>query len=253
MRWLRSLLLASLDLTRGGYTYHSGALTYHFMLSLAPLTVVFLNITALTGIVTPEKVETVARHFLPAYTDRVVEEVLSVYQRIGKASALALVLSYVFSVGLVKNLSRALSYVSEGLIGERKEPFYWVFMPMFYMAVMVVIYLEFVFTLYVKHTFGSTYLINLVHIFSGTLFLTLIYLSFLKKRVHPCILVGSSLVVSVVLVFVQLVFAVYLTHIFKGSLFYGTLGTLIAFLLWMNLVSLLLLFGARLIYRLTTL
>jgi len=43
----RATLLSLIDVVRYNYTYHSGALTYHFMLSIAPLTIVLVHLFSL--------------------------------------------------------------------------------------------------------------------------------------------------------------------------------------------------------------
>jgi len=43
----------------------------------------------------------------------------------------------------------------------------------------------------------------------------------------------------------------YVANLFKGSLLYGSLSTVVIFLLWINILFLILLGGARMIYRLS--
>jgi len=56
-------------------------------------------------------------------------------------------------------------------------------------------------------------------------------------------LIGVSALVSFLMFLLQLGFTWYIVHIFKGSVLYGSLSTVIVFLLWINLLFLTILFG----------
>ncbi len=251
-RFLSSFFLSLIDLFRESYTYHSGALTYHFMLTMAPLTIVLLNLLSFLPMVDMGELERVVDRLFPQYTNRVIHEILEVQRRSKETSFIALGISYFFSVGFIKYVGRALSFVSEGRMGEKKEIFYWLFMPIFLLAVVAVISAYFFLSIYIKLVVPRTYslIADASSVIPMTLILFLVYVSFLKEGIGLLKLMLVSLLVSLIMLSIQFGFTWYIAHLFKGSLLYGSLSAVVVFLLWVNLIFLTMLFGGRLIYRL---
>ncbi len=250
-RLSKALLLTFFDLLRQNYLYHSGALTYHFMLSIAPLTIVLIHLISFLPFFEISRVEPFLDRLFPQYTSRVIHEIIQVQQKGTQTSFLALGVSYVFSVGFLRNLSKAFSYVSEDLLGGKREVFYWFLMPLLMIALVLIISLSFFLSVYIKLVLPkslSTFA-DLFYILPGALVILTLYVSFLKRKVNPVALVLTSLLVSLGMFILQSAFTWYVAKVFKGSLIYGSLSTVVAFLLWINLIFLSLLLGARLIYR----
>jgi len=249
---LRLLFLTLFDGIRENYFYHSGALTYHFLLSLAPLAVVLFSFADLIPFLSIDRIESAVEQLFPRHTASILHEILEVRRRRTETSLLAFFLSYVFSVGFIRSMAKALSLVSEGVFGERREILYWLLMPLFLLGGAVILFGGFAISLYLKFVLpgGYRFAVELVYILPGTLLLLLLYLGFLRRRVSPIRLICVSLLISSSLFLLQLLFTLYITHIFRGNLLYGSLSSLIVFLLWTNLVFLLFLLGARLIFRL---
>jgi len=244
--------LSLLDTIRQNHTYHAGALTYHFMLSIAPLTLVLAKLLSLLPFFEIDRVEVFVDRFFPQYTAKVVHEIVQLQKRGIQSSFLALFISYLFSVGFLKTMSRAFSYVSDGTFGERREVFYWLIMPLLMLASVLVLTVSFFLSVYLKVILPRplSAISDTLYVLPGATILFLVYLSLLKRRVSLWGVFSSALVVSLSLFFIQALFTWYLAQVFKGSLIYGSLSTVVAFLLWVNLIFLSLLMGARLIYRL---
>ncbi len=251
-RFFKVALLSFFDIFKENYTYHSGALTYHFMLSMAPLTIVLLNMLSLLPITDMGEIERTIDRIFPQYTNTVIHEILQVQKRSRETSIIALGISYFFSVGFIKYVGKAFSFVSEGELGERRELFYWFFMPLFLLSVVLVMSASFFLSIYLKLVIpkGYSVLIDLSYIIPGTLILFLLYRSFLKDGFGIGKLLGISAFVALLMFATQLAFTWYIAHLFRGSLLYGSLSAIVVFLLWMNLIFLTLLYGARLIHRL---
>ncbi len=252
---LKLVFASGLDVFRKGYSYHSGALTYSFMLSMAPLTIVTLNIAGLMPIFDINRVEEIIDRFFPQYTTKVVHEILEIQKRSAQSSLIALGLSYVFSVSFLKNMGKAFSFVSEGSGGERREIFYWFIMPVLVLAGLAVVSVSFFLNIYLRLIIPTGYalLINLSYALPVAAILFLIYRSFLKAGIGNTKLFAVSLFISLLMFFLQWGFTWYIAHLFKGSILYGSLSTIVVFLLWINLTFLTLLYGARLIYRIKNL
>jgi len=250
-KFIKAFLLSVGDVVKGGYTYHSGALTYHFLLSLAPLTIVLVNLLSLLPVMDPRNIEEITDKIFPQYTLKIVHEILEVQKRSRETSILALLLSYFFSVGFVKHIGRAFSLVSEGRMGEKREIFYWFFMPVFLLGTVVLISLSFFLSVYLKLIIpkGFALVVEASYILPGTIVIFLLYLSFLRSEKKVAFLFLTSFTVSALLYLMQFLFSFYLAKIFRGNILYGSLSSVVVFLIWMNLIFLTLLFGARLIYR----
>jgi len=129
-------------------------------------------------------------------------------------------------------MGKALFFVSGGIFGERKEILYWILMPLTLLMGSAVLLLSFALNLYLKFSLPAGYrsVIEFVYILPGSLLIFFLYLLFLKQRI-PFFTVW------------------YIAEVFRGNLLYGSLSSVVIFLLWMNLVFFVFLLGARLIYR----
>ncbi|NPA41597.1 MAG: hypothetical protein GXO18_04915 [Aquificae bacterium] len=252
MNLFKAIALSFYDLIRQNYAYHSGALTYQFLLSIAPLTIVLVNALSLMPVIDLDRIIETVDRILPQYTNKVVHEILALQKKSGQVSFIALGLSYFFSVGFIKNLGKAFYFVSEGLLGQKREFLYWLLMPVLLLVFILVMSAFFFLSLYMKFVIPKTYTFvsDLLYVLPGALILMVLYGSFLTRRVSPYKLMFVSFFVSVLIFLIQWVFTWYVANIFKGSLLYGSLSTVVAFLIWANLIFLMIVLGARLIYRL---
>ncbi len=252
MNFFKVLIDSFYDLLRNNYAYHSGALTYQFLLAIAPLSIVLFNLLSLMPFIDTERIVEFVDNFLPQYTNKVIHEIITLQSHGKQASVIAVVLSYFFSVGFVKNLSKAFAFVSENTLGQKHELVYWITMPILLLVLVLILALFFFINLVIKMIVPLNYsfVIALTYISLGTLVLIFIYITFLNKRIKVKHLLISSFISSLLIFIAQTLFTWYVANIFRGSLLYGSLSTLVAFLIWSNLNFLVIIFGARLIYRL---
>lgn len=250
-RFLKALILSFVDVFRKGFMYHSGALTYHFILSVAPLSLVLLNLLSLLPAVDPEKLRDFLMHVTPDYASKVVGELLEFRQKGKETSILALSLSYFFSVGFVKQLGRSFTFVTDGLMGAKGEIFYWFFMPALLLVTVIVIFATLSLSIFLKFVLPLkvSLLLEVFYVTPIAVVSYLIYRSFAPKKKEDFVFTWASLTVAILFYLLQLAFSWYVVNIFSKNLLYGSLTTLIAFLLWVNFNFLILLLGARIIYR----
>jgi len=248
---VKALALALLDALRGNYFYHSGALTYQFILSLIPMSVVALGFADLIPLFDPRQLEGIVEKLLPQYASGLVREVLEIRNRRAETSLLAFLTSYIFSVSLIRSMGKALFFVSGGIFGERKEILYWILMPLTLLMGSAVLLLSFALNLYLKFSLPAGYrsVIEFVYILPGSLLIFFLYLLFLKQRIPFFTVLLVSFLSSASLSLLQSLFTWYIAEVFRGNLLYGSLSSVVIFLLWMNLVFFVFLLGARLIYR----
>ena len=242
------------DILKKNYTYHSGALTYQFLLAIAPLSIVIFNLLSFLPFIDVDRITDFVDNFLPQYTNKVIHEIITLQSHGKQASIIAIALSYFFSVGFVKNLSNALAFVSENTLGRKRELIYWAVMPVLLLILTLIVVIVFFISIFVRLLIPSEYSILawLLYLLLVMLVLLLLYTVFLNKRVRVKHLIFSSFVSALFIFMSQFLFSWYVSNVFKGSLIYGSLSTVIAFLIWSNLNFLIIILGARLIYRLET-
>ncbi len=201
-----------------------------------------------------QKVEDFIVRFFPSYSEKVIREIINI-QKESHVSIVAVGVSYYFAVRFIKNMSYAFEIVSEGILGRRREVFYWIYMPLAMFFTGILISLFFATSILLKALIGkplSTF-VEIIYIPPLSILFSLLYTSFLKERVRVSFIITTSLFCSVLISAVQIIFTWYVANLFKGSVIYGSLTTIIVFLIWINLIFLIVLFGTRLIYRLKNL
>ncbi len=231
--------------------YHSSALTYSFLLSLAPLTLVFLSLASYLPFTDPQEVERILKFMFPEYTHRILSELLEVKDRAGRISAVGLFVSYLFSVNFMRTLNIAFSSVSEGTLKLKRGLTLWFILPLYLIIGSIVLSISFAASLYIKIILPSffTKIVDIIYFIPGTAIIFLLYASFYKKKTGLFRVFIISLLIAISISFSQILFTWYLSTLFKGNLFYGSLSTVVIFLIWVNFVFSLLLFGSRLIHH----
>lgn len=246
----KAFLFSIKDILLGGYSYHAGSLTYHLLLTVAPLSIVLTTLASLSPFVDVAKIEAFLEENLPQMSATVVRELLSARERGQETSLLAVGLSYFFSINFVRTLGRALESVSEGVFGSVREVFLWLTMPLVLLVGASSVSLLFALSLYIKLRFPSliSFSQDLIYFLPLVVSITALYFIFLKKQEASKFIPPVALLVSITLVLAQSLFTWYLAHLFRGSILYGSLASVVAFLIWINLSFMILLWGSRLIY-----
>lgn len=249
-RLLREAHRSIRDLFKVNIIYHSSALTYSFLLSLAPLTLVFLSLASYLPFMDPQEVERILKFMFPEYTHRILGELLEVKDRAGRISAVGLLVSYLFSVNFMRTLNIAFSSVSEGTLRLKRGLTLWLILPLYLIAGSMVLSISFGASLYIKIFLPSllTKIVDIVYFIPGTALIFLLYASFYRKRKGLARVLMISLFVAISISLSQILFTWYLSTLFRGNIFYGSLSTVVIFLVWINSVFALLLLGSRLIH-----
>ncbi|NPB08193.1 MAG: hypothetical protein GXN96_04610 [Aquificae bacterium] len=250
MRFLRALFLSLVDAFREDFSYHASALTLQFLLVLAPMLIFFTAITSLTPFVNFQTIQEFIEREFPSQTHAVLKEIFKVKQYGKVASFLSLILSYLFSVNFVKKLSRSFTYVVGELHRKRGELFLSFFLPVLLVLLGLSVSLFFSVSLFLKVYMKGVFSFVPDLVSSLPVFLTVLvlYTSFVKVRSPKILLLAGGFVFLGVFL-LQALFTLYTSYIFKGSLLYGSLSSIILFLLWLQANFLLILVGARLITR----
>ncbi len=252
-RYLKAFLLSIFDVFDKGYTYHSGALAFQMLLSLVPMMVIAVNLIPLLPFVDLNELERLLIKWFPEHAQRVMAELFELQRKGKSTSAIALGISYFFSVGFIKRLSMSLSFVSEHRFKERGEIFFWIFMPLLLLLGTLLFAGAFFLSIYLKLLFPKLIpmLVELIYILPLGVIICIVYISFLHIRFSPGLLFVSYMT-AVSIALIQWGFTWYVSYIFKSSVVYGSLTTVILFLLWLNFLFLTFLVGARMIFRLSS-
>ena len=249
-RLLREAHRAIREVLKVNIIYHSSALTYSFLLSLAPLTLVFLSLASYLPFTDPQEVERILKLMFPEYTHRILSELLEVKDRAGRISAVGLFVSYLFSVNFMRTLNIAFTSVSEGTLRLKRGITLWLILPLYLIAGSIILSISFAMSLYIKIFLPSfiTKIVDIVYFIPGTAIIFLLYASFYKKKTGLFRVFMVSLFVAISISLSQILFTWYLSTLFRGNIFYGSLSTVVIFLIWINSVFALLLLGSRLIH-----
>ena len=246
------MVLSFNDAIRRRILYHSSAVTFSFLLATAPLFLVIVNIGTYLPILEPETIGRNLRNFFPDYTHSVLNELFEVKERAKKVSAIALLISYIFSVNFLKNLNLAVKEISEGNQGLHKGYIIWIIFPLYLLIGILILTVSFGISIYLKLLIPEKLIggFDLINIIPGTFLFFILYTAYQKKIERLGTILMVSLITAFIVSFIQIPFTFYLSHLYRGNIFYGSFSTLMIFLLWINLVFITVLYGFALIQRL---
>ncbi len=253
-RFLKAFFLSVFDIFDKGYTYHSGALAFQMLLSLVPLMIIAVNLVPLLPFVDFYKLEELLIKWFPEHAQKVMYELLELQRRGTKTSIIALALSYFFSVGFMKKLGMSIGFVTEDKFRERGELFFWFFMPLLLLVGVILFSLTFFLSIYLKVLFPEIFplLVDMVYILPLGVIILVLYVSFLHVNLSFSLFLVSYMTAGTIAL-VQWGFTWYVSYVFKSSVVYGSLSTVILFLMWLNVLFLTFLLGARILFRLKSL
>ena len=246
---LNALILSFWDAFRQDYTYHASALTLQLLLVLAPLTVFIAALSSYLGFIKLNLLEELLREHFPKQTHAIIAEILKAKEQGKTASLISLLVSYFFSVNFVKKIAKSLSYVVEKNVRSVHEVFFWIGFPVLLVLFSFItgasFYVSIVLKTYLKEAGILSHLASSLPL----LFLVIsVYWSFIKVNKKLSLLI-SSLVVYFFASLLQYIFTLYTIYVFRGSVLYGSLSTIVLFFLWLNFNFVLFLVGARFIER----
>ncbi len=247
---LKALYLAFYDAFREDFSYHASALTLQLLLVLAPMFVFFTAVITHAPFIDLKKTEEFIVEHFPEQTHVILNEIFKLQKYGNIASAISLMLSYFFSVSFIKKVARSFYYVVGEKFKKKHEFFFWISLPFGFVLFGILTSLFFSISVYLKiHFKGIPRLLpDIVSFFPFFFFVLMLYVSFIKiEKKHSLILSGIFTFVASVLL--QYLFTLYTSYIFRGSVLYGSLSSIVLFLIWLNVNFIVILVGARYIYR----
>lgn len=249
-RVLKVILLSAYDAFNKDFSYHASALSLQLLLVFSPFVIFITSILSYFPIFNLERIETYIEKTVPEKASVIIKEIFKVKKHSKTASIVSILISYFFAVGFLKKFKRAFSYIAPEKTREPPEFFYWIYLP----------FIFFVFGLFISLTFPVSvalkvllkgylkFIYDFVATFPLFILLVIFYTTFLKVKAKKFLLF-SSFFIYILLIILNFLFTFYASYIFKGSILYGSLSSLVLFFIWLNLNFLLVLLGARMIYR----
>ena len=246
----KALYLSLYDAIKEDFSYHASALTLQLLLVLAPMFVFFTAIITHTPFMDIKKIESFIVEHFPKQTHVILNEIFKVKKYGNVASVVSLAVSYFFSVNFVKKISRSLYYVVGEKFKKKHEFFFWISLPLGLIFFGFLSSFFFSVSVFLKIYFKEIpkILPDIVSSLPFFVFIILLYLTFIEIRKKLSLLL-TGIFVFVAGVLLQYLFTLYTSFLFKGSVFYGSLSSIILFLLWLNINFIVVLVGARYIYR----
>jgi len=246
---INGLILSFWDAFRYDYSYHASALTLQLLLVLAPLTVFVAALSSYLGFIKLNLLEELLREHFPKQTHAVITEILKAKEQGKTASIISLLVSYFFSVSFIKKIAKSLSYVVEERVRTVHEVFFWIGFPVLLTLLSFVTGASFYISIVLKtHLKEAGFLSHMVSSLPLLFLIISVYWSFIKIEKKISLFI-SSFLVYLFASLLQYLFTLYTVYVFKGSVLYGSLSTIVLFFLWLNFNFVLFLIGARFIER----
>lgn len=229
-----------------GYTYHASSLTYSFIMVLGSLILFSSFLASFLPFFDFNKIINYAVLLFPEQAERVILEILKVYQHRTSGSILSFAVAYFFSVSFSKSLHRAFLYVLSEVRSE-KEWVFWVKTPALVLLYTLCLSLLFFLSSFLKVYLGNynAYLFYFINLLTFWVLIFLTYTLFLpRKYSFKDVYVGAMLSSCALLLFNKL-FSAFVVKLVALNPLYSFMGSVLIFFIWVNLSFSVLLAGAK--------
>lgn len=275
-----SLFFSIKDYFLKNYSYHSSALTYYLLLSIFPLIIFIFSVFSLIAFFNISYVYYVFYNLFPSVAEQFLNVVLKFYSKETSinVSFLSVLVSLYFAKDLFIAIQMSFSYVWEmEYHGKKKNlivavvalPFLSLLFLILYMVTFVFKYIQEIkvflekldlffikWILYVVDFIAENihiffHLLNLSEILIFWFFVFLLYKFFTPVSVDFKRVLVSSIIFTIFLVFIKVVFETILIKFLSKSPLFLTLGSVFVFLIWVKISFDVILIGQRFLYYYT--
>lgn len=229
-----------------GYAYHASSLTYSFTMILGSLLMFSSFFASFLPFFDFNRLISYAVLLFPEQTEKVILEILKVYQHRASGSAVSLLLAYFFSVGFSKSLHRAFLYILSEAYSE-KEWVFWIKTPALIIIYTLTLSLLFLIGSFFKTHVGSytTHFFYIINFFSLWILALFIYALFLPKRYAFRDICAGATFTSLSLILLNKIFSLFVVKFVTLNPLYGFMGSVLLFFIWINLSFTALLAGSK--------
>ncbi|WP_448584025.1 YhjD/YihY/BrkB family envelope integrity protein [Thermocrinis sp.] len=221
----------------GELGYYSSAMTYKFLMVCSSFIMLLGFLSSFLPFLNPDRVFELINQLMPKYASSIFEKLQSIYKHRSLGTILSVLISYFFVVSYAKMFAKFLSNTVNTTI-KLREVVLWVFIPIYL--------LFFSFTTLVGSAFISImqtilpkWLSVLLFVAKMFIFLPLIYLLywfFLRSLMKPLYILEASIYFLLTLNIINFVFSKFFVKLVSLNPLYGLLGSLLLFLIWLELV-----------------
>lgn len=240
--WFKALYLSVYE----GYTYHAASLTYNFLMVLGSLALFSNFIASFLPFFDFNRLAGYISRSFPQQAGGMILEIFEIYEHRVSGSIISVLMAYFFSVGFSKSIHRAFLYVLSQPYRE-KEYTFWIKTPL--LIVVYTFILSFIFLLMsvIKYYLMSffSYVFYFLNFLSLWLVIFFVYYLFLPVGYSMLYLSLGALFVSISFFFLNRIFTLFVVKAILLNPLYGLMGSVILFLIWLNLSFTVLLAGAK--------
>ena len=232
-----ALIFSLKKIITGNLGHYSSAMTYRFLMVFSSLIVLLGFLSSFLPFLSPDRVFELINQILPKYASSVFEKLQSVYKHRNLGTILSVLISYFFVVSYAKMFAKLLSDIVETQI-KLREVFLWVFIPIYLLFFSISILVGSAFLSFIQ-AFLPEWLSVLLFIVKIVIFLPIVYFLywfFLKDLIKPLYILEASVYFLLALNIINFLFYKFVVKLVSLNPLYGLLGSLLLFLIWLELV-----------------
>jgi Ribonuclease BN-like family. len=233
---LLALFYSLKEIFLGDVGLYASALTLRFLMVISSLLLFLGFLASFFPFLNQEKIMQVVSQLTPSYGEVLINKLLKIYKHREIGSIFSFLISYFFLVSYAKAFAKAISRVLKEDI-KLKETLLWVFIPVYLLGFSFFIVVGSA-TLSLLQSFIPKSLSFTLGLSKPLLFLPLIYLMywfFLRNTLKPLRILETSVLFLVFLTLLNFVFGNFFINLISLNPLYAVLGSLLSFLLWLEL------------------
>jgi membrane protein len=233
---LLALFYSLKEIFLGDISLYASALTLRFLMVISSLLLFLGFLASFFPFLNQEKIIQVISQLTPRYGEVLINKLLKIYKHREIGSVFSFFISYFFLVSYAKAFAKAISLVLREDL-KLKETLLWVFIPVYLLGFSFFI-LVCSATLSFLQPFVPKSLSFALSLSKPLLFLPLIYLMysfFLRNTLKPMRILETSVLFLVFLTLLNFVFGKFFIKLIGLNPLYAVLGSLLSFLVWLEL------------------
>jgi membrane protein len=233
---LLALFYSLKEIFLGDVGLYASALTLRFLMVISSLLLFFGFLASFFPFLNQEKITQVISQLTPRYGEVLINKLLKIYKHREIGSVFSFFISYFFLVGYAKTFAKAISRVLKEDL-KLKETLLWIFIPVYLLGISVFILVGSA-VLSLFQSFIPKSLSFALILSKPLLFLPLIYFMywfFLRDTLKPVRILETSALFLVFLMLLNFIFGKFFIKLIGLNPLYAVLGSLLSFLVWLEL------------------
>jgi len=233
---LLALFYSLKEIFLGDVSFYASALTLRFLMVISSLLLFLGFLASFLPFLSQKEVMQVVSQLTPRYGEGLIDKLLKIYKHREIGSVFSFFISYFFLVSYAKTFAKAISRVLKEDL-KLKETLLWVFIPVYLLGFSFFILVGSA-VLSLLQSFIPKSLSFALILSKPLLFLPPIYLMywfFLRNILKPMRILETSVLFLVFLTLLNFVFGNFFINLISLNPLYAVLGSLLSFLVWLEL------------------